>query len=1619
MVSISTISNTTQTVSTANSTAAASTTTAQTTTVATPTITTTNSSTVKVSAAALSVAKAATATPTPLTVAQILATGDKIPAGTVIKDTAANISTNLKALASLTSIANVTSITLSDTKAGTISVARTDLVGDLSDPQNTDLNLAVLKKITSSYTLNVSGLSVSDALTLKAPAKTATLSLSISDTVDNVSTNLTALQTAAKAKSIAGIAISPATAGSPKPNLTLTAAQLKASPELLATIKGDYDLTITGVAAADAVTVAGNADKVLRASGSQSTQSKIAISDTASNLVKSIAALETAATAGRLTSITVSDSKALVLTEAQIKADSHFLATQFTSNTSIEATAVAAADVTTVQSLVNANSKLTLTKESIADTAANIQSNLDNLEAQVKAGGKTPSSPTPTGTISPFPPAPLAPNQVYNPSNGHVYEYVAHSGISWETAKAEADAQTYAGVSGYLTTITSQEEFDFIENHVIPNGPNSDNTYIGGHLASGSNTKWQWSDGPENGTAFWDNGAITGQYANFSQYGYPKANSNGSEPALAMNGYFLPGFNTVLGIPIGPQGSGNTGYVIEYSGFPPAPTPKANALISNITATDKGSITVTNSTLVNDIDALKVLTGKYTLNVTDIGVSDALALKAPSKDATLSISVKDTAANIAANWDKLQAAVKAKTITAITVTDNASSLLTMTAAQLKADADALKLVTGDYKLSVTGVAAADVAKTLTTKNIYSVEVKDTAANILKNLTSIQTAVTAAKIQNVVITDAANPALSISDIFALTTTLPNVTLATGVKFNVKDTANMIIAHGRDDIGDVLKNAGTVTLTDKTPPNLTLADAITLKGIANLATGTKYNVTDGGTAIATQAAITGETVLSGAASVSINKNFNINDAKAVTGIKTLAKGTVYSIADTADNVLAQSAVAGDKILAGANTVTVVDTSANIIAKLDQLEVLAKAGKIADIKFTDTPSAALNITNDQLVKDAEAIGKIISQRTFPVLTVTKPATPKPLLPLTTAPTTFEFNLPAGATAPSIKGLSEFNNKMWGEFTTATGSTHLFYSNTDATGFADISNLLPTGSTNFDVNGFNSDGSQLWGFLTNKDGARQAFLVYPPNQGQAYNPDLSIFSNDGSKLAGISSDPALNKQIMIINNDGSNFKLISVPNVISIHGFSPDGTTLLGQYRGNDSYSHIFTIKTDGSGFKDLSPPAPVEASLGEYQGGFSVDGKSIWGTFSNPQGVIKSFAVGIDGNNYTDLTPPNMTTAKFFGLHPTQPFGLGLYKSSDGKDHLIATSFDNKTSIEYKTPNGETIYFEGLGAGQNQIRGYYYPSTGQQIWSNQHACTINLDGTGFVDLNPTYSTYTNTNGGSVSLYGNLLFGIYGTLDGKNHAFSVNANGTGFIDLTPNAMNAKYDAQTPSRTFASGTYQTSDNKWHGFAIDLTKSNSAIINLINGMGGSDKLIGSNSADYFEMDGFLNMYRPDEGLIGSPEGTIADGNAGDDMFHYYTNHNYFGNASTWFAPSTTINGGNGTDSILINGESIGAVKIWDLTKITMSSIEKLVLAWDPPNSNLTVNLTEDQYIMLSKIIVLPSNGPSNLTITVNGTTRSEAISKVSPWDGVDYTVPNTAKRYIGTGASGEVIDASK
>jgi hypothetical protein len=53
---------------------------------------------------------------------------------------------------------------------------------------------------------------------------------------------------------------------------------------------------------------------------------------------------------------------------------------------------------------------------------------------------------------------------VLNPANGHYYELVADSNINWSAARDAASGMTLDGdlCNGYLTTITSQEENDFI-----------------------------------------------------------------------------------------------------------------------------------------------------------------------------------------------------------------------------------------------------------------------------------------------------------------------------------------------------------------------------------------------------------------------------------------------------------------------------------------------------------------------------------------------------------------------------------------------------------------------------------------------------------------------------------------------------------------------------------------------------------------------------------------------------------------------------------------------------------------------------------------------------------------------------------------------------------------------------------------------------------------------------------------------------------------------------------------------------------------------------------------------------------------------------------------------------
>ena len=120
---------------------------------------------------------------------------------------------------------------------------------------------------------------------------------------------------------------------------------------------------------------------------------------------------------------------------------------------------------------------------------------------------------------------------VYNPANEHVYQVVqapddgdgGHA-ITWEDAKTAAEAMTYGGVSGYLATITSEQEHNFVLARINQSG------WIGANDIASEKT-WRWMTGPEAGTQFWygdqDGSAVNGQFANWSPN--EPNNTNGNE----------------------------------------------------------------------------------------------------------------------------------------------------------------------------------------------------------------------------------------------------------------------------------------------------------------------------------------------------------------------------------------------------------------------------------------------------------------------------------------------------------------------------------------------------------------------------------------------------------------------------------------------------------------------------------------------------------------------------------------------------------------------------------------------------------------------------------------------------------------------------------------------------------------------------------------------------------------------------------------------------------------------------------------------------------------------------------------------------------------------------------
>jgi hypothetical protein len=138
--------------------------------------------------------------------------------------------------------------------------------------------------------------------------------------------------------------------------------------------------------------------------------------------------------------------------------------------------------------------------------------------------------------------------------NDHWYEWVASpsSGNTWTQARSNALARTHMGMSGYLATVTSAGENNFL-------GTLSLDGWLGAS-DEGAEGVWKWMDGLEAGTTFWTGGP-GGAASGYSNWNGGEPNNLGGEDYAHRNGgrwNDLPNFNY------------NIGYFVEYSGTPGA-----------------------------------------------------------------------------------------------------------------------------------------------------------------------------------------------------------------------------------------------------------------------------------------------------------------------------------------------------------------------------------------------------------------------------------------------------------------------------------------------------------------------------------------------------------------------------------------------------------------------------------------------------------------------------------------------------------------------------------------------------------------------------------------------------------------------------------------------------------------------------------------------------------------------------------------------------------------------------------------------------------------------------------------------------------------------------------------
>lgn len=163
---------------------------------------------------------------------------------------------------------------------------------------------------------------------------------------------------------------------------------------------------------------------------------------------------------------------------------------------------------------------------------------------------------------------------VIEDGHGHAYQFVAAKNITWAAARDAATKQMWKGKPGYLATITSKTELDFLVAHVFSQGY-ADVTYLGGRQTSPR--EWRWVTGPEGATdggrgqLFWTGDEMgqvqNGLFANWQGSAFQHGGRWDARHVccLTLYSYGLPQFSTSNGD--GYWEEGVAGYLVEWGAY--------------------------------------------------------------------------------------------------------------------------------------------------------------------------------------------------------------------------------------------------------------------------------------------------------------------------------------------------------------------------------------------------------------------------------------------------------------------------------------------------------------------------------------------------------------------------------------------------------------------------------------------------------------------------------------------------------------------------------------------------------------------------------------------------------------------------------------------------------------------------------------------------------------------------------------------------------------------------------------------------------------------------------------------------------------------------------------------